>query len=70
MKCKIIQADKTKKICKCGNDIFRCSTKTKYLTRRDKGDKTTTGVTYDLRICDKCNFREQFNEINWKSEPR
>ena len=62
MKVRIIQENgKIKRCHRCGHDIFRKSTKSKY-TNKQK----TEGITYELLICDNCNFREQFNEIKWK----
>ena len=67
VKRRIIQADKTLKVCDCGSEIFRCSTRSK-VTRKEPL-KTTGfkefGSTYDLRICDKCGKREEFNHISW-----
>lgn len=61
MRCRIIQADGKEKVCKCGHNIFRKSTKSKY-TNKEK----TKGVTYSLNICDKCGHREEYNHIKWR----
>lgn len=67
VKRRIIQADRTLKVCSCGNDVFRCSTKSK-ITHKELL-KTTGfkeyGITYYLRICDKCGKREEINPIKW-----
>ncbi len=61
MKVQIIGTDKNIKKCvKCGNTIFRKSTKSKY-TNKQK----TKGVTYTLLICNKCGYRQVLNKVKW-----
>jgi len=66
MKVSIIKADKKKKECvKCGYDVFRKSTRSRY-TNKEK----TEGETYELIICDRCNYKEKINIVKWKVAKR
>ena len=64
MKVRVIQVDGNLKRCiKCGNTIFRKSTRSRYTNK-----ERTEGETYTLFICDKCGYREVYNKIKWRAK--
>ena len=49
------------KVCKkCGYDVFRKSTTSRYIN-----EEKTQGETYELLVCDRCGYKEKFNIIRW-----
>ena len=61
MKCRIIQANGHLKMCpKCGNDVWRKSTRTINVTYN-------SGETYDMEVCDAdCGYRHKYNIIKFE----
>jgi ribosomal protein L37E len=64
MKVRIIKPDQTEKVCsRCGHNIFRKSTKTRYTNPEE-----TEGETYGIIICNKCSHvEERYNIQKWKT---
>jgi hypothetical protein len=64
MKCHINYMGKIEKCVKCGGDLFRLTkSKAKYTNT-----KKTEGIYRDLKICDNCENRQEFNFIPFKVE--